>query len=192
MSVEERQQPTQSKPFVIGGVGHRLLPQEHSGLEGAIHRALAWILAEHADDPEPPRLLVSVAEGADRLIIDVAHMLGMRYTCVLPCSADCFEDDFGSARSIEAYRRMLSQADAVVQPREDPADRLIGYLWTNDYILDRCDVLVAVWDGNAREAPAGTGDTVQRAIERAIPVLWIPTEPPHEPERLHAFALGRG
>jgi hypothetical protein len=107
MPVEEEQQPSRSKSFVIGAVGHRILPPNHPGLEEAIRRALETILTNRPGDSEPAQLFISVAEGADRLIIGAAHGMGIPYTCVLPCSPECFEEDFGSAYSIAEFRRIL-------------------------------------------------------------------------------------
>lgn len=172
--------------FTVGAVGHRFLPAERSSLLDAITRTFQELAGQWALDPARMKLLVSVAEGADRLFIEAAAALGVPYTCVLPCSPACFEEDFDSPASIERFRELLAGAVAIVQPEAAHVDRVGGYLWASHYIVDRADVLIAVWDGAPANGPAGTGDSVTNAGSRRIPVIWIPTDAPHEPVELVA------
>ena len=176
--------PSECSPhqgWSIGAVGHRYLPVERLDLLRAISRALSDLAGGCAGEPGGVELLVSVAEGADRLFIEAAASLGIPYTCVLPCSPSCFERDFVSPHSVMEFRRLLGGARRIVQPEDEPAERVTGYLWVNHYILDRADALIAVWDGYPANGPGGTGESIEDAAERRIPVIWIPTEAPHEP-----------
>ncbi len=57
-------------------------------------------------------------------------------------------------------------------------------------MLERCDLLIAVWDGEVANMRGGTGHTVVTALEMGTPVLLIDPGKPHEwsvlsrPERL--------
>lgn len=172
--------------FTVGAVGHRFLPAERSSLLSAITRTLQELADRRPCDLTRMELLVSVAEGADRLFIEAAAALGIAYTCVLPCSSACFEEDFDSSASIEHFHGLLAGAEAIVQPDSEHVDRVGGYLWASHYIVDRADVLVAVWDGAPANGPAGTADSVTNAGARRIPIIWIPTDAPHEPVELIA------
>jgi hypothetical protein len=45
-------------------------------------------------------------------------------------------------------------------------------------LIEQCDILIAVWDGQGTINPGGTGDTARRALEAGVPVLWIdPADP---------------
>lgn len=47
-------------------------------------------------------------------------------------------------------------------------------------MIERCDMLVAVWDGKMTDLPGGTGHTVLKALEQGTRVLVIdPGEPSH-------------
>jgi hypothetical protein len=127
------------------------------------------------------RLLVSLAEGADRLIVRAALSLRIPYVAVLPFSSERFELDFQTADSVADYRALLAGADTIVQPVEEPADRVRGYIWANRYIIERVSLLLAVWDGEPAKGPGGTADAVRLASEAGVPVLCIPTQPPHRP-----------
>jgi hypothetical protein len=48
-----------------------------------------------------------------------------------------------------------------------------SYERANRAILDRSDVLIAVWDGDPARGRGGTGDVVHDALERSLPVIVI-------------------
>jgi hypothetical protein len=184
MLVDSSQISSQRRGLVIGAVGHRYLPGERLALFSAISRVLDDLVEQSTSTPAEMEMLVSVAEGADRLFIEAAASMKIPYSCVLPCSPPCFESDFDGPHSISEFRRLLSSARSIVRPEIEPEERVAGYLWANQFILDRSDVLVAVWDGKPANGPAGTADSVEDAGERCVPVIWIPTEAPHEPVAL--------
>ncbi len=41
------------------------------------------------------------------------------------------------------------------------------------YILEHCDVLVALWDGQSEQGKGGTGEIVAIARERGLPLAWV-------------------
>ena len=45
-------------------------------------------------------------------------------------------------------------------------------------VLDRCDLLIALWDGMPARGPGGTGDQVAEARARALPLVWIHADQP--------------
>lgn len=61
-------------------------------------------------------------------------------------------------------------------------------------MIEHCDLLVAVWDGQSTANIGGTGHTVLRALQSGLPVLWIAPSYPgawrlvSSPEELHASA----
>ncbi len=175
--------------FVIGAVGHRELEGNPEAIANRIAAVLAQIAAEHADFPVS--LLSSVAEGADRLLLAAAAEHGIPYVCALPCAPDCFREDFSSPDSSSEFDQLLESARAIVMPTES-IDKESGYLWASNYVLDRADVLVAVWDGAPGHGPAGTAETVSRALKQGLPVIWIPTHVPHTVRMLGARASAIG
>jgi hypothetical protein len=114
----------------------------------------------------------SVAEGADRHLLGAAATLNLPYDLVLPCPPDCFLEDFTSAESRSEFEQLQQGARRVLQPDGDPSKEA-GYLWASEIILDHADTLLAVWDGGPGNGLAGTAETIQRALDRGIPVYWI-------------------
>ena len=169
--------------LVVGGVGNRFLPTDTRNIARRIDAAFSAIASNAGIEMDELRLLVSVAEGADRLLIESAARLGIRYECVLPCSPECFAEDFSSLESIREFQTHLAGAEAIAMPESDPTERIQGYLWASRTILSRTDVLLAVWDGTPGNGPAGTAHTIDIATGREIPVIWIHTHPAVAPVR---------
>jgi hypothetical protein len=70
-----------------------------------------------------------------------------------------------------------------------PGERTEGarsYERANEIILANIDLLVAIWDGKRASGRAGTGDVVQSAIFRRIPVIVIAPDEPSQPTLLTA------
>lgn len=40
-------------------------------------------------------------------------------------------------------------------------------------MLDHCDVLVTIWDGQELQGQGGTGGTVTAARRRGLPIAWV-------------------
>ncbi len=104
MAVSNPLESTQDSSFIVGAVGHRGLPPERWVIREAIDRVFAELAGLPENVDRRMELVVSVAEGADRLFIEAATALGIPYTCVLPCSPNCFEIDFtASARPCSLF-----------------------------------------------------------------------------------------
>ncbi|MDQ5852388.1 MAG: hypothetical protein M3380_10030 [Chloroflexota bacterium] len=81
--------------------------------------------------------------------------------------------DFESAESKTEFLRLLDQADDVIE-LPAVATREAAYDAAGLYILDHCDVLLAVWDGQPAQGQAGTGEIIAQARERGLPIVWVP------------------
>lgn len=153
----------------IGVTGHRFLAERDR-----LDAALAGVVDRLGRSrPEPWTVVSALAEGADRLVAE--HLLGRpgaRLVAVLPLAADDYETDFATPESRAEFRDLLARADEVVTlgPQDD-RDR--AYETGGLAILDRSDVLVAVWDGQVEQGVGGTGAIVVRARERGTPVIWV-------------------
>jgi hypothetical protein len=118
-------------------------------------------------------VLSALAEGADCMVAEKAiQHLGASLEVRLPLSQPIYECSFSGSQAVHRFRRLLSRAILVSQeePQSDPEQ---AYLAAGKYILDHCDLLVAVWDGNAAQGRGGTGEIVQLAREYGRPLAWI-------------------
>jgi len=167
--------------FRVGVTGHRRLPDDPA-LTAQIDHALDRILelAPRAQST-PTRLTIisPLAEGADRLVAGrVLQRMGAELEVPLPLSEDDYLSDFSTDTSKEEFHDFLDRADVVNElPHCDSRDE--AYEQVGRYIVERSDVLIALWDGLPPRGLGGTARIVAFARQRKLPVLWIKTEPPY-------------
>ncbi|HEY60287.1 MAG TPA: hypothetical protein G4N92_06340 [Anaerolineae bacterium] len=157
------------KKIVIGATGHRLIINNQSVMMG-IDKALNRICHEY-----PGHELVcysSIAEGADRLIAQkVLATPGGQLFAVLPFDTEKYAKDFLSDESKQEFEIFMEKAvDVAVMPAAN--SREDSYLAAGKYVLNKCDVLIAVWDGNPPGGVGGTGQIVNFAREKK-PLAWV-------------------
>jgi hypothetical protein len=154
----------------LGVTGHRFLSEMDAVMAG-VDSALQRILETFPSSDF--RVLSSLAEGADRII--VKKFLAFPDTALwvpLPLPEEEFLRDFETSASKQEFMHLLGEAEKVITlsvtgSRED------AYLAAGKYILDHCDLLVAVWDGEPAQGPAGTSAIVALGRQRGLPMAWI-------------------
>ena len=156
-------------PLVIGAIGHRdLVVGELHLLEDRVRSFLETLQRKYPD--LRVTVLTSVADGADRLVADVANSLGMPVSYVLPMPSELFERDF-DATSLGEYRQILSGSNALTLPLVDEntpegvthpgVARDMQYAQLGAFIAAHCHILLALWDGNEEGPPGGTAAIVR-------------------------------
>ena len=152
----------------VGGTGHRLLP---AGTARLVDRAVRERLATLRRDG----VLVgisSLADGADQLFADAILGLGGSLEVVVPAFG--YREEL-PAGCLPAYDRLLACAVAVerLDYRDSTAE---AHMAAGRLLVDRSDVVLAVWDGRPSRGHGGTGDVVAYARERGVPVevVWPP------------------
>lgn len=163
----------------IGVTGHRNLADDPS-----VRKRIAMVLDRIRElapsSPTTPILLGVVsplAEGADRLV--AREVLGRPDTALeaaLPLPRDEYLNDFATPASRREFDELMEEASliTVLPPTVTRED---AYLQVGQYLVDRCDVLLAIWDGEVARGQGGTGDIVERAREQRIPLFWIQPGP---------------
>ncbi|MGD0795868.1 MAG: SLATT domain-containing protein [Dehalococcoidales bacterium] len=184
--------PDQTIParIVIGVTGHRKL-EDLSALGDAIRSAIDSITQMAPPLRNTPLLLgvlSPLAEGADRLVArEVLKVPGAVMEVTLPLEKTDYMRDFETDESKAEFEALLSRARTVRQlPPQD--DRVLAYEQVGRYIVDQCDVLLALWDGKSSAGRGGTQEIVQYARESKCPLVWINTENPSQIK----FEMGRG
>jgi hypothetical protein len=119
------------------------------------------------------RTVCMAAEGADLLGAQAARGAGSAIVCVLPFAFDEYARDFSSPTTANAARLLFEGADCRLILPGERAEQARSYERANEVILANIDLLIAVWDGKRASGRAGTGDVVQSAISRKIPVIVI-------------------
>lgn len=179
----------------VGVTGHRwnrLRPADLEGLRASVRTALEG-LADAAPG-QAMRVVSPLAEGADRIAAEEAAALGWQLHSALPFAAADYEKDFETSASRQEFRALLARAvqvDELPGSRETAESRDAAYTAVGRLILDRSDVLMAVWDGEGARGEGGTAQMVGEARELGLPVVWIASAPPHEARLLAPLAAPR-
>ena len=175
--------------FRIGITGHRCL-DDPEALVPAIRDALRQLRGLLPDGPGADVVLVAVsslAEGADRLVArELLAEPGSRLEVVLPLARTEYARDFQDAESRKEFRHLLGRASQVRSaPRH--LSRNEAYEWAGRQVVDRCDALIAVWDGEPPRGRGGTAEIVRYARDCGVPLTVVSTKGgppgPAEPDR---------
>jgi hypothetical protein len=178
--------------FRIGITGHRQV-EDPQVLVPAVREAvrqLLDLLPEHAESEVALVAVSSLAEGDDRLVAcEVLARPGSRLEVVLPMSPSDYAHDFHDEESREQFRQLLGQASQVRQAPARAA-REEAYEWARQQVVDQCDALIAVWNGDPSRGQGGTAEIVQYARDRGVPLAWVHAkgDPPVTIER-HAEGI---
>lgn len=148
----------------VGITGHsNLSPDSVPAVADALRTALA--------DVEKPLTGVScLARGADQVFARIVLDIGGELHVVLP-AAD-YRERKVKPDNRGAFEDLLERADKVHVLPFNTSNR-DAYAAANDTILSGIDVLFAVWDGMPPDGKGGTGDTVQLARDRRVPVTVV-------------------
>ena len=87
-----------------------------------------------------------------------------------------YAEDFKTEESKEEFRCLLARArSGDVWQAPAGLERDEAYERAGHYVVDRCDALIAVWDGEKSRGRGGTGDIVGYAQEHGVPIAWVHT-----------------
>lgn len=185
----------------IGVTGHRQLPDVER-LSGKISQVLRKDIFDLFDEkskklirssPYTPiafSILTPLAEGADRLVAkEVLKLPDSRIEVVLPLTKEDYLQDFESQESHHEFEALLSKARRPITLKkrslrgkfsEDDVreSRRQAYEDVGRYVVNHCDVLIALWDGEASRGKGGTAEIVKYAMEKKRSVIIISTIPP--------------
>ena len=154
-------------PLIFGVSGHRdPLPAAVPELRAQLQLIFSRFRAAYPDTPF--ELLSPLAEGADRLVAEVALACQVKLRVPLPLAQKEYERDFPTATSLEEFRRMLAAAEsswevpsaggASESGGDDRAtqSRAERYAAMGEFIAQRSDVLILLWDGRENNKKGGT------------------------------------
>jgi hypothetical protein len=118
------------------------------------------------------KVISMLAEGADLVGMQAALDCGAELMGVLPFDEQSYREGFAGGPSRAVFDNVLSKLSSIVVLGGIVGDDA-SYELANSEILDRSDVVIAVWDGDPARGPGGTGDVVHDALERGLPVIVI-------------------
>lgn len=95
-----------------------------------------------------------------------------RLVVPLPLPVEDYLSDFTSEDDAQVFRDLLARADEVIQ-LPPASTREESYEAAGAYVLNNCDVLLTIWDGQPAQGKGGTGYVVERARQLQLPVAWV-------------------
>ncbi len=124
---------------------------------------------EQSHPQENLRLLSPLAEGADRLVArEVLSRPNSELVVPLPVS----REEYLNSELRDEFLELIERAIEVIQ-LPPAASREASYERAGHYVLNNCDLLLTLWDGESAAGGGGTGDIVARARAMKHPIAWI-------------------
>ncbi len=142
--------------------------------EGADRLVAQEVLAAENDQLVLKDVLGS---GDDRLVLEtVLGEVDARLEVALPLEVGDYVDDFKTEESQKEFRSLLARArSSDVWTAPGGLEREEAYERAGRYVVNRCDALIAVWDGEQSKGRGGTAEIVGYAQERGVPIAWVHT-----------------
>ena len=143
--------------------------------------------ATYAPDPPVLRLISPLAEGADRLVANIALSLGYRLESPLPFETEIYRTDFKN--TVPEFNTLLAHAAPRILEldggRDDkPAhqfDESASYQAVGRTAVRNADLVITLWDGAPAKGLGGTADIVAYTAHNGPKLWWIdllnPTSP---------------
>ena len=150
---------------VLGVTGHQTIPP--GTREYVLHAVRAMIRGMRS----PLTAVSSLAGGADQLVAAELLRSGGRLHVILPSRN--YESAFATEADLASFRSLLEAADAVTElDYAEPSEE--AFLAAGKSVVDNCEVLIAIWDGEPARGLGGTADVVGYARERGttVSVVW--------------------
>lgn len=149
----------------VGCTGHQSL---NPATRRDVTAAIASLLAEQGGDTLVA--FSSLAAGADQLFALVVLAAGGQLHAIIPSHK--YEQSFASHQARDTYAALLTLTDDTsTLPFAEPSED--AYLAAGHEVADRCDMLIAVWDGQKAAGKGGTGDVVSYARDRGVDVRIV-------------------
>jgi hypothetical protein len=170
----------------VTGVIRRL---KHDYLSGPRRLCRVWGLRRVChrlglDVEVPIIVLSSLAEGADRLVARVAMKHGAKLIAPLPLPIEEYRRDFAPGLKTDAasgfddlmqaasgeWQVPFAAGNSIDAVRTDEKKRDLQYREVGLFIVRHCHVLIALWDGDARNASVGGTAQVVGYKRNGIPL----------------------
>ena len=151
--------------MIVAFTGHR--PQKIGGYDMQNPTALAVWRKVHdlLKELKPEKTISGMALGVDQLCACASIDLGIPVIAAIPCDG---QESIWPQNSQDHYHWILAQTDeqVVVSPGPYSVDKMMK---RNAYMVDRCDTLIAVFDGTK----GGTSNCVRYAEKKGKRIIVI-------------------
>ena len=113
-----------------------------------------------------PTLITGMALGIDTLFAEIAIENNMPFIAAIPCKNQW---SMWPNKSVERYNRILSNPLCTIVNVSDKPYDSVCMQNRNVYMVNNCDILIAVWDGTS----GGTANCVKYAKSINKDIIYI-------------------
>ncbi len=150
--------------MIAGVTGHQDLGNDASA--AWVRAALLDVILQH----RVKRGTTSLAIGADQMFATILVERQIAYTAVVPSAG--YESTFDTPADRARYRALLSgAAETVILGYGAPTE--LAFFEAGKEVVNRSDVLFAVWDGTPAKGLGGTADIVLYARTEGRRVIHL-------------------
>lgn len=143
----------------VAVTGHR--PNKLGGYNplAPLNLAIKELLREKVELIKPRSMISGMALGVDTMWAEIAMEKRIPLIAAIPFE---FQYIRWPSESQHHYRKLLNYATRVINVSDDVKYRPQYMQWRNEWMVNNCNVLVAVWDGS----PGGTCNCVNYATKK--------------------------
>lgn len=160
--------------IVIGVTGHRdIYSTDNDSIIRAFEQLIEPLLNKYEN--LTIRVMTGLAEGADSLI--ASHVLSLiqqnkplQLVSVLPMPIADYRNDF-SGDALSQFEKIISKATLLNQPIVELSlqnERNHCYQALGQYLINKSDLLVSIWNGAFSQSVGGTSDVTHRFLTPLI------------------------
>ena len=143
--------------------GHR--PNKLGGYHLEVRAKLVELMRPIIHKLQPELVYTGMAQGLDQAVAYVCIQENIPFIACIPCDN---QDALWPVDAKKRYATYLARAKEVINVAPGPYAAYKMQL-RNEYMIDHCDHLVALWDGSS----GGTANCVNYAVRKHIPVTQI-------------------
>jgi uncharacterized phage-like protein YoqJ len=151
--------------MIVAFTGHR--PNKLGGYKtpNPTSRYVTWRIELELIGLNPDRAISGMALGVDQWASQVCVKLGIPFVAAVPFKG---QESQWPEQSQREFQRLIKLAEEVVVVC-DGGYSAAKMQRRNEYMVDKCDILIAVWDGT----PGGTGNCVRYAQSKGKEIIRI-------------------
>ncbi len=152
----------------IGAIGHRDLKQRcKAHYTDEVSKLLVALKKKYSDIV----IYSPLSDGTDRLIVEEAIDIGIEFIAILPMPKKDYMLDF-DIQSRDDFSILLSEAKTIITLPllTNSANQIIStnnyqrarqYEQAGHFIMDECDIVIALWDQKSNSLKGGTSETIK-------------------------------
>jgi len=177
----------------IGVTGHRNLTQEDAVAQ-AVDRLVTYLdglFVKEKDILIKWTAISPLAKGADRMVArSILKLPNSQLKVFLPFNIDEYRRDFKKPADKEEFEELVKasiyqhQSSQETLENFDDDQRNEKYLLVGKEVVDACEILITVWDGDEAKGKGGTADIVKYALTWGRTILRIDPDNPSAPATL--------